>query len=379
MIPLQAAPAPMPISAPRVVVVARAAKIVQLVGDFDREQQRPTANRTQTRYHLASTDLGVPFQHKGRTYLLFGDTNGPPKGDAIAYATSRSPEAGLDLTFLHDETGTYRPVQIPGISQGDFEVPMAGTSIGGRMYVYHTTDHSAKVAMGRSVLAVSDDDGWSFRYLYDLSMRQFINVSVAQVKNAAWKGLPRANGTGLLLFGSGVYRQSSVRLAFQPAEAIGARASLRYFAGLDAAGKPTWSAREAAARPFFDSLCVGELSVTYNRFLRQWIMLYNGNSPRRGILLRTADKPWGPWSEAQLVFDPWADKGYGHFMHVSWKAEKRDSVHDPGREDEWGGEYGPYQFPDFATGDDSTTTIYFTMSTWNPYTVVLMKATLKRE
>ncbi len=370
----------MPTTTPRVIVVARAAKIAQLVGDFDREQQRPTANRTQTRYHLASTDLGVPFQHKGRTYLLFGDTNGPPKGDAIAYTTSRSPEAGLDLTFLHDETGAYRPVQIPGISQGDFEVPMAGTSIGGRMYVYHTTDHSDKVAMGRSVLAVSDDDGHTFRYLYDLSTRQFINVSVAQVKNAAWKGLPGANGTGLLLFGSGTYRQSSVRLAFQPATQIGSRTSLRYFAGLDAAGMPTWSAQEADARPFFDLLCVGELSVTYNHFLRQWIMLYNSNNNgQRGILLRTADKPWGPWSEAQFIFDPRADKGYGHFMHATGKVEKSDSLSDPGREDAFGDAYGPYQFPDFATGDDSTTTIYFTMSTWNPYTVVLMKATLKRE
>ena len=48
------------------------------------------------------------------------------------------------------------------------------------------------------------------------------------------------------------------------------------------------------------------------------------------------------------------------------------------RENEWGGEYGPYQFGRLATGDAASTTIYFTMSTWNPYTVVLMKATLRR-
>ena len=56
-----------------------------------------------------------------------------------------------------------------------------------------------------------------------------------------------------------------------------------------------------------------------------------------------------------------------------------DQVHDPGRENEWGGEYGPYQFEDLATGNETSTTIYFTMSTWNPYTVVLMKATLRAE
>ena len=54
-----------------------------------------------------------------------------------------------------------------------------------------------------------------------------------------------------------------------------------------------------------------------------------------------------------------------------------DAVHDPGRENEWGGVYGPYQFEDLATGRDGESTIYFTLSTWNPYTVVLMRAALR--
>jgi hypothetical protein len=65
-------------------------------------------------------------------------------------------------------------------------------------------------------------------------------------------------------------------------------------------------------------------------------------------------------------------------MHASWEDRRCDSVHDPGRENDWGGEYGPYQFEHLATGDDQATTIYFTMSTWNPYTVVLMKAGLRK-
>ena len=38
-----------------------------------------------------------------------------------------------------------------------------------RMYIYHTTDHRVFNTMGRSVLAVSMDDGRTFRYLYDLT------------------------------------------------------------------------------------------------------------------------------------------------------------------------------------------------------------------
>ncbi len=51
-------------------------KISQLVGDYDRHQQIQTLNLTDSRYGLQSTDLGVPFRHNGRTYLLCGDSWG---------------------------------------------------------------------------------------------------------------------------------------------------------------------------------------------------------------------------------------------------------------------------------------------------------------
>ena len=50
------------------------------------------------------------------------------------------------------------------------------------------------------------------------------------------------------------------------------------------------------------------------------------------------------------------------------------------RTHEWGGEYAPYQYRHWAKGDEAagSTTIYFNMSTWNPYQVVLMEAKLNR-
>ena len=351
-------------------------KISQLVGDYDRQQQSQTLNVTESRYGLISTDLGVPFHHRGRTYLLFGDSWGATVGDAIAYTTDTNPEDGIDLTFTTYDDGTYKPVIIPGISQGDFEVPMEGVSVGSKMYIYHTTDHSSTIVMGRSVLAVSEDDGDTFSYLYDFSKRHFINVSVVDVDLTEWPGFPLDTGNGLVIFGSGSYRQSNVRLAYQPADQIEIPQSLRYFTGLDQNNIPLWSENEDDAIPLFSQPFVGELSVSYNPFLRKWLMLYNCDPPR-GINFRSADVPWGPWSEPQVLFDPWEDNGYCHFMHVNWQFSQCDSVHDPDRQYEWGGEYGPYQFEDLATGDDSTTTLYFTLSTWNPYTVVLMKSTLR--
>ena len=141
--------------------------------EYDSQLKKPTLSLTYTCYKLAATDLGVPFRHHGRTYLLFGDTIGARGGDAIAFTTDTNPENGLKLEFIYDASGTYKPIIIPGISQGNFDVPMEGVSVGGRMYIYNTTDASSDAdlnknggyKMGRSVLAVSDDDGSDLNWM----------------------------------------------------------------------------------------------------------------------------------------------------------------------------------------------------------------------
>jgi hypothetical protein len=360
-------------------VAGSARKIEQIVGNFDRERGVPTVNLTDTRYRLWGTDLGIPFEHVGRTWLLFGDTLGAVGGDrdVLAWSADSNLNDGLALTFLSSGNATYAPLTVPGLSQSSFEVPSEGVSIAGRMVVYLTTDHSSVVPMGRSVGAASEDDGRTFRQLYTLSRKHFINVSVVKVRAERWPGAPLPQGEGLMMFGSGAYRESNVRLAFQAAAEFERKGALRFLTGLDACGRPFWSDAEEDAVSLFDQPCVGEFSVAYHPLLRRWIMLYNCGEPR-GILVRSARYPWGPWSEAQVLFHPWDDQGYCHFLHTSWSFRNCDSVHDSGRENEWGGEYGPYVFEDAFGGSARRSTIYFTMSTWNPYTVVLMSAELEK-
>ena len=52
---------------------------------------------------------------------------------------------------------------------------------------------------------------------------------------------------------------------------------------------------------------------------------------------------------------------------------------DPKRAEEFGGEYGPYIMSRFTTGADGRCRIYYTMSTWNPYQVMVMRSDLKLE
>lgn len=345
-------------------------KIEQLIGDWDKHFQKATANLTSSRYGLNATDLGVPFEHKGKTYLLFGDI--PPKSnnrDPIAFTDDKDPSEGMSLNFITGTDGLYRPVDIPNVSMGGYEVPMEGVSWRDVMYIYVATE-----TMTRSIVARSDDDGHTFTKLYELSNSKFVNVSLTKTKSTGEYPEPIDIDIQVML-GSGLYRKSNVFLAYQRADQVEQK-RLNYLKEV-INGKPIWTVKESEAQALFNQPCVGELSLSFNKFIRKWIVLYNCGTPR-GINCRTSDHPWGPWSDPFVIFDPAAkaDKGYCNFIHSSWTNNKCDFVHDFGRENEWGGEYGPYQFEDMEKGDDTGTTIYYTLSTWNPYTVVLMESKL---
>lgn len=106
--------------------------------------------------------------------MLFGETWTAENPDAIAYSSDNNPEDGLELNFIEGLDGRFKPVEIPGVSLGTFEVLLEGVSLDDRMYVYASTDNykygqGRGYEMGRSVLSVSDDDGRAFTYLYDFS------------------------------------------------------------------------------------------------------------------------------------------------------------------------------------------------------------------
>ena len=337
-------------------------KVCQLTGDYDRAAGVSTRSLTARRFGITGTDLGSTLEHKGKLYFLFGDTWGRPGDhDAIGWTQSKDPERIL-LEFHRGKDRKWIPPKVPGIGHGSFEIPSGGISLGGVMYVVFTEDLNGK-DMGRSVLTRSRDDGQTFETLFELSRSKFINLSFWTDNN--W----------VYIYGSGEYRKSSVCLARVKRSDIEIRSRWVYFNVADFAG--TWRPNEEQAIPLFKHDVVGEFSVAYLPPVKRYVMLYNSSSPR-GITLRSARNPWGPWSDGTVIFDPWRDKGYGRFMHVPPRDSRTsDSLHDPGREQEFGGEYGPYILARYTRGTTESCTIYFTMSTWNPYQVVIMKSDLK--
>ena len=96
--------------------------------------------------------------------------------------------------------------------------------------------------------------------------------------------------------------------------------------------------------------------------------------------------PWGPWSEPQRIFDPGAN-GYCQFMHLPdgpcssgrnpYEGEKRRKENG-GIVREVAGEYAPFLLPSryAKLGSGGEADLFYLMSTWNPYQVVVMKTTL---
>jgi hypothetical protein len=397
-----------------VVTRGTSEKVEQLTGMVDFPSRRPLKDAD--KHKIRGTDLGAAFRHGGRLYFLFGDTHwadnrcGPTR-DVIAFTETRSAEKGLGLTF---QRGCI-DVRGGRVTMLEFDVPLDGFSHDGEMYVFLTSDHyRERWVMGRSVLTrcQSRDPGKDildsyalpdrgphapivFDYLGDLSTGggAFINASVVLVgprEIARW-GLP-ADGarSALLLWGSGTYRNDTIALACLPLPPGPPDLNrLRYFTGAPG-GVARWSApgraHEQEAAPLFYPAAVGELSARWDPKLERWVLMYctgPGDPAGLSVTLRVARNPWGPWSPRRVALD-WQNeamgKGPGKIIHLSGMDDglNQDDTPFPRDITHGGAAYAPYHLPDFTTVRGGEFTLYYVLSTWNPYQSVLMRHRLTR-
>ncbi len=103
-----------------VTVEGNARRVQQLTGDVDRGTGQPTLNRTAERYELPGMDLGIPLEHLGQLYLLFGDSSRSAKGKNVPFIR---PIARVDWV---SKTGSLRLSYL--MKPGDYSVD-AGLSL----------------------------------------------------------------------------------------------------------------------------------------------------------------------------------------------------------------------------------------------------------
>jgi hypothetical protein len=358
-----------------------------------------------------------------------------PPDDAVGFTTRRQPPANdgrcLELQ-IHDKPSsprTFAPATIVGptrIKQGFFNVPSGGVSADGGLFGFFWTDHcvdgadlgsspgaplarpkaSAKCpetddrnSIGRSVMARSDDDGRTF---HDVVPMPIGFVYATAVNSRQQIDLPDDQRSGVFVFGVPRYRASVPYLAQAPIESLADLDSWRFFVGR-ADGQPKWASRAewrrgnagdvsapTAWRPpgeaeiFVPVLeagrCIGEFSVTWNPPLHLWLMLYNCPG---GIMARVAHAPWGPWSLPRRILGADDKLGCRLLMIPEGCGKRRDfwpTKHVNGMF-VGGGTYAPYVLNRYTTAAESegagrSSTIYWVVSTWNPYEVSVMRTTL---
>jgi hypothetical protein len=358
-------------------------KLEQIVGDIDRQTKQPTRNQTETRYGIRGFDLGYSFEHAGEAVFLFGDTLGPGGGDAIAHSRTTDPDRGLLLDFYTDARGGYLKVSPDGHKMPGFDVPVSGIDVDGRAYVACKIGHQKGASVDRTILTRFDDSAKTFTTLREVSKLpdgRFSKLSMHhQVGEAS--GLP-AGGPFIFMWGTGEYRKSNAYFAVVPRASFESGTGTRYYAGRGPSGAPVWSEHETDAKPIVDHPTMGDLSVTWAAPLKLWVMTYDSRDPR-GILFRYARVPWGPWSDAQTIYNAGRDGGLGSFIHErgSFDGLAGPVIGEGKRHPHWvqGGTYAPYVVERFTRVEGGKLQLYYLMSTWNPYVVVLMRSELKVE
>lgn len=371
-------------------------KLAQVSGELDATttgwgERRPTLSRSRSTAGIRGTDLGVRFEHQGRSFLFFGDTHWSRPWlvlrDSIAEVFDDEP---LPRVAFHGS-----PLQLvgAGTTMGEYDVPLDAFSLDGQLYGFFSSNHFRNgLTMGRSVLARCEAPGLAvdssrrhrpirFRALATLSEWNFINVS-AQLRPAGEVPGCGTEGEVLLLWGTGAYRASEVRLARLDGAALrrlaGLRGSvstaglgLRYWDGVG------WSEQESEAVPLFGPGAFGELSVRWVPTAGRYALL-TATGPEdpagNAITLRWADNPWGPWTPRLRLLD-WVAKGMSPDPFTRFI---KTAVEDPVGEAIFtaqangnGAAYAPYLFD--TRRDGAELVLRYTLSTWNPYQVVLLE------
>jgi hypothetical protein len=318
------------------------------------------------------------------------------------------------------------------VKQGFFNVPSGGVTAAGHLFAFFWTDHcseptslrplpgnplarppavhghdcpetDARNSIGRGVLARSDDDGNTFSHVVPMPTGFVYSTAI---NTNLQTDLPPDQKLGVFIFSTPRYRVSVPYLAYAPVESLENPATWRFFTGRTAEGKPIWVThdewqRSPAGRgsqpggwrppegaelytPRLDAeRCVGEVSVTWNVPLHKWLMLYNCDFG--GIKSRIAPAPWGPWSAPTQMFSPEDKLGCHLVMREDGCGNRRNywPKHKDGKF-EGGGLYAPFVLNRYTTpaggdGPGRRATIYWVVSSWNPYEVSVIRTTLQSD
>ena len=353
--------------------------------------------------------------------------------------TAPDPKTCLDLQLATSAPQTFaHPTVTPPIQQGSFNVPTGGVFVDSALYGFFWTNHCALPAaltpmpatplvypspppptcaeiplnnsVGVSVIArATPADPTAFQQTIPYTPQTlqiampngFVYVSAAQPR-PHYANEPKIEEISIPVYGAPRYRASVPYLAMAPRKTFGDPATWSFYAGM-MGGNPVWidywkwvhhfNASGQWMPPGPDAQifhpgsvaeeCVAEHSVTWNAPLRSWLLLYNCSAGQ--VEARIAPDPWGPWSKPITLIAP-GDPGVPCKL-VQSAAGCTGLVNYwtlPNSTNPWPGFfYAPFVMDRYTENVPQSTpllrraTVYWLVSTWNPYQVSVMRSTIE--
>ena len=315
----------------------------------------------------------------------------------------------------------FKPMVISGLAgdenQGTFRVPTGSITYNDRVYLFFTTRHQdarpVDAFVLQSILARSDQSpaAWSdasppsFTKLYTVSSHDaiadpanppdvaggtgkfmFMPAMVMDAAQLSAGGFTRSLPVELRTASNVVFVWGSSWRALHSNVYLSAFAADDLDAGTGAwfyySGNGQWSRQERDAAGLLASDDSSLHSVGWNEALGRFVMM-RGQGGR--IVAQFSAAPWGPWSNPVVMFsnaDPWWNRlmhrpGEDPIVQSLEPIYTRDGSRFPMPDEERGVPYNPNLLPRSTRNADGSVTLYYTLSTWNPYQVFLMSSTFR--
>ncbi|WP_307817237.1 DUF4185 domain-containing protein [Nocardia acididurans] len=351
-------PAPEPaaqVADPAPVAAPPALPVVESVDVVDQMTGPGSENRTDMRWSVDGTDLGLMWETKpGEVAVVFGDTFGKGwepigggtgdqdwRSNVIGYSTDTDLSDGLTLDTFAQDSRCHAAEILASRKINNFEIttiPTSGFALGDRQYLtYMSVARWSKVPgmwwTNLGGLAWSDDNGSTWTKSQWAQWHNLFGLGRFQVATMV------PHGDHVYMFGTPNGRMGVIGLARVPKDQILNKTAYQYW--INGTWEPANGPGEWLATPLVSGTA-SELAIRYDAASGLWQMIYLDVTTNR-MVLRTATEPQGTWTDpVTLVTADDYPSLYGGFIHP------------------------------WSSGND----LYFAMSTWNAYNVFLMRAVI---
>jgi hypothetical protein len=323
-------------------------------------------NNTFQRFGISGADLGIVWDNgnpsNGQALIAFGDTYGDCSVPGQQWRRStmfRSPDRALgDGITVPDgmvgDQSSGSPEDQPSFSKEIINslnlvatepsvIPTAGISVGTTQLVNFMSvkqwGNPGRWTTNFSAIATSTDNLATIRAAAPNRVPGVRFISGDQ--NFQQGAFMRPGDGYVYSFGTPSGRGGAAHVARVPENSVLDLTQYEYW-NKPFFGNGSWIRNKPSAATAVIPAPVSEMSAQYNTYLQKYVVLYcNGSN---NVVIRTAPAPQGPWSAAQVLVN---------------------STQIPG------GIYAPFVHP-WSAGRD----LYFTLSLWSAYSVMLMHTVL---